>query len=124
MSRKLSLTEHQKQWAYEKWCAGYTYVEIGRALKCNPSTISRHIGGVNKEKPKLLYSEPIPLTLDELMGCNKPVWVKVDKLPSGGYWCLCSEGLIIAPSGNCYIANEIPDWEFYDQEIKQPFKED
>jgi len=59
------------------------------------------------------------LNLEQLRERDKPVWVRIDELPFGGYWCLCAKGLIIAPSGNCFNVEEIPKWKFYDHEYKE-----
>lgn len=59
-----------------------------------------------------------PLTLDELLQMDEPVWCSVGDtpwIPSGGYWCLCKKGKIIAPSMSLFDVNtlDLNDWVFY-----------
>ena len=49
----LSLDE--QEWAYEKWCAGYTQTEIAKALFVSHTTIGRVLAGRKKEKAPLVY---------------------------------------------------------------------
>ena len=55
-----------------------------------------------------------PLTLEELMERDDPVWVSCKTLEgTDGYWCLCQKGVIICPSGQSYDVRDIPHWKFY-----------
>ena len=55
-----------------------------------------------------------PLTMEELREMDgEPVWTVVYNLPKGGYYCLCNEGVITAPSGNVFDCKDIPEWTFY-----------
>ena len=56
-----------------------------------------------------------PLTLDELIKRDDPVFVSIKDFPNGGYWCLCQNGYIIPPSGYGFMAKERPNWAFYSQ---------
>ncbi|MEA5055948.1 MAG: helix-turn-helix transcriptional regulator [Anaerotignum propionicum] len=47
-----------------------------------------------------------------------PVWVSLGDLL--GYWCLCSYGAIMPPSGLGFMAKDRPDWVFYGCEIIAP----
>lgn len=67
---------------------------------------------------KAARESPVPLTLEQLKERTKPAWVKCD-VENGGYWCLCNQGVIITPSGNCYDVEDIPNWEFCDHEPKE-----
>ena len=50
------LTHAQCEWAYEKWCEGYTMEEIADCFQCSPRTISRTaIHGRPKIKKLLKY---------------------------------------------------------------------
>ena len=60
-----------------------------------------------------------PLTLDELSKRNDPVFVPINDLPNGGYWCLCQNGYIIPPSGYGFMAKERPNWVFYRQKPEE-----
>lgn len=53
-SRRGLLTQEQKEWAYEKWCAGYTQYEIADALLVSQSTIGKALK-TKKTKPILYY---------------------------------------------------------------------
>ncbi|HWS43315.1 MAG TPA: hypothetical protein VN421_09560 [Pseudoflavonifractor sp.] len=55
-----------------------------------------------------------PLTLAELRGMDDPVWCACDTFDGkGGFWCLCSAGIITPPSLMSFYAAERPDWVFY-----------
>mgnify|MGYP001077969569 CR=1 FL=1 len=60
-----------------------------------------------------------PLTLEELRNRSKPVFVKVNGFPDGGYWCLCNYGHIMPPSGIGFWAKDRPSWELYDRPPKE-----
>lgn len=52
-----SLTFKQKEWAYEKWCEGYTFYQIADALNVCTKTIYRAIGDRPRIRPVLVYQE-------------------------------------------------------------------
>lgn len=56
-----------------------------------------------------------PLTLEELLKTENPVWCRVDCLPNKGFWCLCNHGAIITPSVQEFFAEDIDFslWRFY-----------
>ena len=60
-----------------------------------------------------------PLTLDELIKRDDPVFVSIKDFPNGGYWCLCENGYIIPPSGHGFMAKERPNWVFYSQKPEE-----
>ena len=53
------LTEDQIRWALDKWCLGYTYLDISLALGCCQKTIQRVFQerGYKKVRPVLRYPE-------------------------------------------------------------------
>lgn len=51
------LTWQQKEWAYTKWCEGYTMDDIAIALNVCRKTIQRAIHGRDRIKPVLIYRE-------------------------------------------------------------------
>ena len=51
------LTRKQIEWAYDKWCLGYTHFEIGFALGVCSKTIQRALRGKPKVKPILVYKD-------------------------------------------------------------------
>lgn len=56
---------------------------------------------------------PKPLTLEELMDMNAPVWCACKPIEGGnGFWCLNRNGNIVTPSGRCFDVKEIPHWVF------------
>lgn len=57
---------------------------------------------------------PVRLTIEELKGMDCPVWCSCNTFDGkNGFWCICNNGYITAPSGNCFVAEEIPQWKFY-----------
>ena len=57
---------------------------------------------------------PKRLTIEELTAMDEPVWCACKTLEgTDGFWCLCKNGFIIAPSGGCFKAEEITHWELY-----------
>ena len=52
-----ALTHDQVEWAYEKWCLGYTLAQIAEALEVSSRTISREFEklGRPRVRPKLVY---------------------------------------------------------------------
>ena len=55
--QKNTLTPHQKQWAYTKWCEGYTQLQIAEALNVCEKTISRALKSKPRIRPILKYKE-------------------------------------------------------------------
>lgn len=63
-----------------------------------------------------------PLTLGELRQTHNPVWCSCELLDGGnGFWCLCINGKIIAPSGDSFDVEEIPNWVFLRNKPKEAF---
>ena len=61
-----------------------------------------------------------PLTLEELRQTHNPVWCSCELLDGGnGFWCLCINGEIIAPSGDSFDVEEIPNWVFLRNKPKE-----
>lgn len=52
---KSVISNIQKEWAYSKWCEGYTQQQIAEALNCSHRTIQRAIGGRPRIRPILIY---------------------------------------------------------------------
>ena len=52
-----ALTPHQKQWAHEKWCEGYTQLQIAEALNVCEKTVARALKGKPRIRPILKYKE-------------------------------------------------------------------
>lgn len=50
-----ALNKKQIEWAYEKWCQGYTMLEIADALYVNERTVGRALKGKQKIRPILTY---------------------------------------------------------------------
>lgn len=51
------LTHKQREWAYTKWCEGYTLEQIAEAFGVNEKTVRRAINGRPKIRPILVYKE-------------------------------------------------------------------
>lgn len=51
------LTHKEKEWAYEKWCLGYTQIQIAHALHVCDKTIIRALHGRPRIRPILKYEE-------------------------------------------------------------------
>ena len=51
------LTDHKKEWAYNRWCEGYTYADIAAALKVSPETVQKALRRRQRIRPKLIYDE-------------------------------------------------------------------
>lgn len=51
------LDSKEKEWAYQKWCEGYTLYQIADALNVCTKTISRAINGKDRIRPVLVYPE-------------------------------------------------------------------
>lgn len=63
---------------------------------------------------------PKPLTLEELRQTHNPIWCSCELLDGGnGFWCLCINGKIIAPSGDSFDVEEIPNWFFMRNKPKE-----
>lgn len=58
--RKFSLTKRQVEWAYDKWCLGYTQMQIADALNVCEKTIKRALKGKPRIRPILQYDENTP----------------------------------------------------------------
>lgn len=54
---KCALSIKQKQWAYTKWCEGYTHKQIAEALNVCERTIQRAIHGKPRIRPILKCEE-------------------------------------------------------------------
>lgn len=52
---KKALTRAQIEWAYTKWCEGYTLLQIADALYVGEKTIRRALMGRPKIRPVLKY---------------------------------------------------------------------
>ncbi len=52
-----ALSHKQIEWAYTKWCEGYTLEQIGDALYVCAKTVRRAIGGRPRIRPILKYEE-------------------------------------------------------------------
>lgn len=52
---KSVISNIQKEWAYSKWCEGYTQQQIAEALNCSHRTIQHAIGGRPRIRPILIY---------------------------------------------------------------------
>lgn len=55
--RRRILTPVQIEWAYEKWCLGYTLAQIAEALEVSSRTVSREFEKLGRPRirPKLIY---------------------------------------------------------------------
>lgn len=61
-----------------------------------------------------------PLTLEELMDMDAPVWCECKPIEGGnGFWCLNRNGKIVTPSGRCFDVKEIPHWVFLRSKTKE-----
>lgn len=49
------LSRQEREWAYIKWCEGYTQYQIGEALHCSHKTVARAIHGKPRIRPILVY---------------------------------------------------------------------
>jgi DNA-directed RNA polymerase specialized sigma24 family protein len=54
---KKGLSFKQKEWAYARWCEGYTLLDIAMALDVCSKTIQRAINGRPRIRPILTYRE-------------------------------------------------------------------
>lgn len=52
-----TLTHKQREWAYAKWCEGYTRLQIAMALNVCEKTIQRALSGRIRIRPVLVYTE-------------------------------------------------------------------
>lgn len=50
-----ALTRKQIYWAYEKWCLGYTLLQIAEALNVCERTVRRAIKDKERIRPILVY---------------------------------------------------------------------
>lgn len=49
------LTAKEKEWAYTKWCEGYTRLQIANALNVCEKTIQRALHNRPRIRPVLVY---------------------------------------------------------------------
>jgi DNA-binding NarL/FixJ family response regulator len=49
------LTRRQREWAYDRWCEGYTPLEIAGALYVCERTVQKALRGKDKVRPPLHY---------------------------------------------------------------------
>lgn len=52
-----SLTIKQIEWAYDKWCLGYTQMQIADALNVCEKTVQRALRGRTRIRSVLQYDE-------------------------------------------------------------------
>ena len=52
---KQILNRKEIEWAYSKWCEGYTQSQIAEALNVCSKTIQRAIGSMERIRPVLVY---------------------------------------------------------------------
>lgn len=57
MANKTILTAEQKEWAYTKWCEGYTKNQIAESLFVSTKTIDRAFKGRARIRPILVYKD-------------------------------------------------------------------
>lgn len=50
-----ALSDKQKEWAYEKWCLGYTQLQIAEALYVCEKTVQRALKNRPRIRPILIY---------------------------------------------------------------------
>lgn|GEM_PF-2087962 len=55
MAKKI-LTAEQIEWAYHKWCAGYSQKEIADALFVDSKTVNRALRDRKRVRPRLVYN--------------------------------------------------------------------
>lgn len=55
--KKSDLNRKQREWAYTKWCEGYTLEQIAEALFVCSKTVQRAIHGRPRIRPILKYTE-------------------------------------------------------------------
>ena len=51
------LSHKEREWAYTKWCEGYTQIQIAEALNVSYKTVQRAIAGKPRIRPILEYKE-------------------------------------------------------------------
>ena len=49
------LTKHEEEWAYKKWCEGYTQQQIANALYVCERTVQRSLKNKPRIRPILVY---------------------------------------------------------------------
>ena len=52
-NRKGLLTPEQVEWAYSRWCAGYSLQDIADVLFISPSAIYKAFNGRRRKRPPL-----------------------------------------------------------------------
>ena len=51
------LSHKEREWAYTKWCEGYTQIQIAEALNVSYKTVQRALAGKPRIRPILEYKE-------------------------------------------------------------------
>ena len=59
MANKAILTSEEKDWAYQKWCEGYTKNQIASALFVSTKTIDRAFKGRARIRLTLVHKDYI-----------------------------------------------------------------
>ena len=49
------LTKEKEEWAYQKWCEGYTQQQIAEALYVSEKTVQRSLKNKPRIRPNLVY---------------------------------------------------------------------
>lgn len=57
MNRNTLLNHKQKEWAYARWCEGYTRLQIAMALGVCEKTVQRALSGRPRIRPVLIYED-------------------------------------------------------------------
>ena len=52
-----ALTHKQREWAYARWCEGYTRLQIAMALNVCEKTVQRALSGRPRIRPVLIYED-------------------------------------------------------------------
>ena len=92
-------------------------VNKGSGLEKKIAVCQMAIDAIREQEER---ENPKPLTLDELRETHAPVWCSCKLLDGGnGFWCLCINGKIIAPSGDSFDVKEIPHWVFLRNKPKE-----
>lgn len=51
------LSHKESEWAYTKWCEGYTRLQIAMALGVCEKTVQRALNGRPRIRPVLIYED-------------------------------------------------------------------
>ena len=98
----------------------YTFKERSEALGMAIAALREQAVQPSKEGNREQEQSNDPLTLEELMVIDAPVWFVCKPIEGGdGYWCLCRKGHITTPAGSCYYVSEIPHWFFLRHKPKE-----